>query len=812
MSYENGSRIGEPFRGYYLTAYSIAVKHGFVGDEAAWLASLTAYGIAVKHGYVGTEEEWIASLKLNFSDLTDDEKKDIALRALDAASEEAVEAILEAKEEAVAAMELAESARDDAVTAKGTAVSAKDTAVSAKEAAISAKADAVLAKTAAEGAASSAQTSASTASTAASSAQTSASTASTAASSAQASASTASSAASSAQASASTASTAKTAASEAKTNAEFAAATAENESLLAQSAATSAVAAKNAAVNASTEAKAYAKEIKDLTVSAEELPAGSTPTVTKTGGGAVPYNLNFGIPKGGVSSVNGQTGDITLDAGDIGAVAVADYNAKIAELEKKNRKQDFDISDLKNIVYDTVVDDAEHTFASLDISEFPTHISDGEDYHKVFDGAELMMSKIKGRTSKYNQLATHVEGGRRPIDMFRYSASNCTYEITDDIYTQVITVSTTEYKGCVYKNITPVAGHKYFISVKARCSEDVTLQIREFAGMTRQYPQLAANTWSVVSFIVTANSTENRLMLCYYTSLSVGARIDYTELQVVDLTNIYGAGNEPATVDAFLAEFSAFGGFVSHAAEKIKTAELDGIKVRGSNQWNEAWEVGTIDVSGNNADSATEIRSRDYIGIIGGTPYYIGVPAVAVVHAYRADKSYIGNYYFGEAGTYTFPSDARYIRFRMSDTYGTDYNNDIFICIGSTGTYKPYAEFALDFGDTQVLGSVGDVCDEIAVEDGGADLFDVKRYKRTEARAYEDGDEDDPDCVTDGVTTVAILAEPSVTTLMSGLAEDEVACLTEKNGSIEVVGNDNAGLANPDVNVIMQVEKAVETV
>lgn len=52
-----------PWRGYYLTAYGIAVKHGFVGTEVDWLRSLTAYGIALDNGFEGSEEEWLLSLK-----------------------------------------------------------------------------------------------------------------------------------------------------------------------------------------------------------------------------------------------------------------------------------------------------------------------------------------------------------------------------------------------------------------------------------------------------------------------------------------------------------------------------------------------------------------------------------------------------------------------------------------------------------------------------------------------------------------------------------------------------------------------------
>lgn len=60
------------------SAYDVAVRNGFTGSEAEWLASLkgadgadgeyagkgdSAYEIAVKNGFVGSEAEWLASLK-----------------------------------------------------------------------------------------------------------------------------------------------------------------------------------------------------------------------------------------------------------------------------------------------------------------------------------------------------------------------------------------------------------------------------------------------------------------------------------------------------------------------------------------------------------------------------------------------------------------------------------------------------------------------------------------------------------------------------------------------------------------------------
>lgn len=50
----------------YLSAYGIAVKHGFAGTEAQWLASLHsdggAYAAAQAGGYTGTQTEFYADL------------------------------------------------------------------------------------------------------------------------------------------------------------------------------------------------------------------------------------------------------------------------------------------------------------------------------------------------------------------------------------------------------------------------------------------------------------------------------------------------------------------------------------------------------------------------------------------------------------------------------------------------------------------------------------------------------------------------------------------------------------------------------
>lgn len=88
-------------------------------------------------------------------------------------------------------------------------------------------------------------------------------------------------------------------------------AAAQNAGASANSAAEAAVSAAMSEDNAQESAESAeqsAEEIKNLTVSSETLPAGSSATVEKTGGDGEPFNLHFAIPRGDVGP-QGPKGD-----------------------------------------------------------------------------------------------------------------------------------------------------------------------------------------------------------------------------------------------------------------------------------------------------------------------------------------------------------------------------------------------------------------------------------------------------------------------------------------------------------------------
>ena len=154
-----------------LSAYELAAKNGFSGNESAWLASLkgdkgdqgpkgdkgqngvngadgkdglSAYAIAVKNGYNGTEADWVnkwlrgtivsASTDSDGNMLLTDINGNIITTPL----KPLAEAATSAKEAATSAGNAKTSEQNASASAAASAVSATDSANSAKEAATSA--------------------------------------------------------------------------------------------------------------------------------------------------------------------------------------------------------------------------------------------------------------------------------------------------------------------------------------------------------------------------------------------------------------------------------------------------------------------------------------------------------------------------------------------------------------------------------------------------------------------------------------------------------------------------------------------------
>ena len=162
---------GKRWRGYYITAYGISVKHGFKGTEAEWLETLKGDKVQLRYNEDTKTLEWKYEDADEWLELMDINalQGEVVTEVLEQATA-AKEAAETAQAGAEAAQEAAESARTGAETAAASAAeqaaaAGKSAAAAAQDAqnAAAAKAGAESARDAAEAAKSEAQESAASA-------------------------------------------------------------------------------------------------------------------------------------------------------------------------------------------------------------------------------------------------------------------------------------------------------------------------------------------------------------------------------------------------------------------------------------------------------------------------------------------------------------------------------------------------------------------------------------------------------------------------------------------------------------------------
>lgn len=171
-------------------------------------------------------------------------------------------------------------------------------------------------------------------------------------------------------------------------------------------------------------------------------------------------------------------------------------------------------------------------------------------------------------------------------------------------------------------------------------------------------------------------------------------------VQLVDLTKMFTAGNEPSTIEEFYARIPSGIDIKAYNEGEIISVNTEAIKTVGFNQWDEQWELGYIKADGNNGGYvANYIRSKNYIPVIGGMRYFLNRPASTSdcqVFCYDKSKNFISQYTAGSDYSTRIPLNAAYVRFYLN--YGAEvYHNDICYNLSHTGVengkYKPYIPF-----------------------------------------------------------------------------------------------------------------------
>lgn len=454
-----------------------------------------------------------------------------------------------ASESATQAEKAKEASRESAEKAAESKEAAATSATSAAESESQARESATIARSAADQAAKSATAAAESETTAAQQAQNAAQSATNAARSAESasqSAETAKTAADTAGKSASgaqqaagsaaeSASTASTAAQTATTAAREAAESATSSGRSAETAGQKATAAETAASKA---AESAAEAAKSATAAEDSASAAKTSETAAEEAAQTAQEQAEKIVESAEQIEKNKTGVAALEEKKADKATLAVTERKLDALWKLNQGISYQFEEDSELAYQ---------------KEVPT-------------GAKLAsVKRIGGKTIVWNQLIKNSEGE-----------------------TEITCTNADDYVSYRTDFDIPVVGHKYLVSFEC-CIERTDVSF--LLGLGNYFASVKlnniSNAWTKISRIVTVTSIEipHKFFYIYFNAvprtMEVGDSVKVRNVEVFDLTKMFGSGNEPATVEEFEAMFPGEG--YSYNAGELLSAGVNEIVERGRN-------------------------------------------------------------------------------------------------------------------------------------------------------------------------------------------------------------------------------------
>ena len=374
---------------------------------------------------------------------------------------------------------------------------------------------------------------------------------------------------------------------------------------------------------------------------------------------------------------------------------LADTDTKITNLFERVEENEILIEDLQNTKIDKEADDyypqlavgLADNLAGVDVvdSEVNFRRSGGG---AISDGVARIES-IKGNSVVWNQLCTRGEVKNSTSNGISYSANaNGVFFLngqTSDNYAFIPSKYVVNY----------IAGHKYILLGKE--TDVVKLQIF--------LQQDNVTTSMIGNGIFTCNNTITAFGIPRY-RINPNSSVENFEgiPSLIDLTKMFGAGNEPTTIEEFYARIPMGVDLNAYNEGEVIHMDVQSIESVGVNQWDEEWENGNYSVNTGVPTTSSYVRSKSDkpIKVLPNTKYYIhngsaigqtDIGYYSVIFFYDIDDNFIKRTSSIANSTFTTPQNCDHIRFYNNSEYSTTYKNDICINISDAsidGKYFPY--------------------------------------------------------------------------------------------------------------------------
>lgn len=166
--------------------------------------------------------------------------------------------------------------------------------------------------------------------------------------------------------------------------------------------------------------------------------------------------------------------------------------------------------------------------------------------------------------------------------------------------------------------------------------------------------------------------------------------------KLIDLTTIFGSGNEPSTVAEFEAWMAqqGFAGLTDYNPGQVLGNAAKNLKTAGFNLWDEEIVTGGYYDNTGTWQPLAVLSDKNGIPVFPNTNYYIHQGSNAGIAVTFWDNA--GNFISRSSGVnntvITTPANCYLLHFNCTAAYGTTYHHDICINISGprNGQYEPY--------------------------------------------------------------------------------------------------------------------------
>ena len=373
------------------------------------------------------------------------------------------------------------------------------------------------------------------------------------------------------------------------------------------------------------------------------------------------------------------------------------------------------------------------------------------------------IKQVRGKTVVFNQI---LENGNFVDTTGWMNAGGDSISVSNNVITAT---SATDVAFFGFRANTGrskvIADHIYYAAVDVRTNQSQYMYNIYFGACFSNSYITTGTNWQRLHRIAKATATGDSqigVRRANLTPSGTPATIEAKNFIFVDLTAMFGAGNEPATVEEFEALYPL--PYYDYNAAEVLGFKGQTLQTNQLQQWDEEWELGIYNsTTGQKSSSTSFSRTKNFIPVSPNTQYYYknGSTNNTRILYYDAGHNYITSE-SGIANTIiTTPAGCAFVTFFW---FGTTYNHDI--CISRSGfrngEYEPYTPHNLQLDVTswedENIGAIypdgmhgrGSDFDYANVDPDG---YIRKTTKVWDSRAYQAGDESDASVITDGTTT-----------------------------------------------------------